>query len=270
MNKSKIALLVIDGQNDFCRPGGALFVDGADKDMERLAKWINKNGDAIDHISLTLDSHHVNDIAHPSYWQDKDGKSPDPYTQITADEVKSGKWAARFYPNESLKYLEELEAQGEFPHLIWPPHCLIGSEGNAIFGELADAVNDWASNGKYPNYVMKGTYPVTEHFGVFHAQVPSANRPETQLNQELIATLEKHDVVYFAGEAKSHCVATSLKQALKDAPTLAQKFIILEDCMSPVTGYEDLATPIYEEAKKEGIRFSTTKDEQLIGDAVTA
>ncbi len=48
----KNALLIIDPQNDFCNPGdttesnkGSLYVDGAEKDMLRLANWIKQNKD---------------------------------------------------------------------------------------------------------------------------------------------------------------------------------------------------------------------------------
>ena len=35
-----IQLLIIDPQNDFCDPNGALFVPGADEDMKRLASMV--------------------------------------------------------------------------------------------------------------------------------------------------------------------------------------------------------------------------------------
>lgn len=257
----KQALLIIDAQNDFCHPDGALSVPGANEDMKRLAKWIDENGMLLDNISVTLDSHHVNDIGHPPFWQDKDGNQPQPFSQLTADQVKSGEWSPRFYPNEVVKYLEDLENEGEFTHTIWPVHCIIGTKGNTLFDPIAQALVNWeANNGKYFEAVVKGTFPLTEHFGVFQAQIPVPNRPETQLNQGLIQKLQEYDRVFFAGEAKSHCVATSLKQALKHAPTLAQKFVIFEDCMSPVPGFETLADPIYDEAKKAGIEFTKTTD----------
>ncbi|HWU41949.1 MAG TPA: hypothetical protein VN132_00885, partial [Bdellovibrio sp.] len=111
--------------------------------------------------------------------------------------------------------------------------------------------------------VTKGTYPLTEHFGIFRANVPVADRPETQLNRDLIDTLGKYDQVFLAGEAKSHCVANSLKQAMEEAPDLACKFIILEDCMSNVTGLGHLGDPIYAKAKSMGIRFAKSADIML-------
>ena len=77
-----IQLLVIDPQKDFCDPTGALYVKGAEKDMERLAAMVDKNGDKIDDIRVTLDSHQKIHIAHPICWQDAKGNHPAPFTII--------------------------------------------------------------------------------------------------------------------------------------------------------------------------------------------
>jgi len=261
----KNALLIIDPQNSFCNPGdaqgnkrGSLFVEGADGDMNRLAAWLVKNSQDIDFVGVTLDMHQPNDIAHPNFWSDKNGNPPPPFSVITSQDVESGTWTPRFDPNRCLNYLKELEAQGEFPHVIWPVHCVAGSEGAAIYPPLMDAIIRWTERGKFFQTVAKGTYPFTEHFGAFQAQIPDAQRPETQLNHGLIKTLETYQNVYLAGEARSHCVANSLKQVMNEAPSLAAKFIILEDSMSNVTGFETLADPIYSQAKQMGVRFSKT------------
>ena len=70
-------LLVIDPQNDFCDlpasrcPAGSapsLPVAGAHADMQRLAAFIRSQGDQLDAITVTLDSHQRFDIAHPDFW----------------------------------------------------------------------------------------------------------------------------------------------------------------------------------------------------------
>ena len=271
MNNKKIALLVIDGHNDFCDPSGSLYVPGAEKDMERLAAFVLKNQSKLDYIGLTQDSHLVIDISHPAFWQDKDGNFPNPFTIISVDDVKEGNWTPRFYPQAATKYLEDLAAQGEFPHCIWPVHCVDGSQGAAIYPVLMDAVQAWSANQcHFHKIVKKGVHPLTEHFGVFQANIPIAGEEGTQLNDRLIKILNEYDVVYFAGEARTHCVATSLKQAMKFDETLAKKFIILEDCMSDVPGevapgttFADLAQPIYDEAKTLGIPFVKSEDVTL-------
>lgn len=259
--RKKNALLIIDAQYDFCNPSGTLFVNGADADVRRISDFINRNQNEIDHVCVTLDSHPVNDISHPSFWRDKDGNFPSPFTQITLAEVNAGKWTPRFYPQEAVAYLTKLEAQGQFPHFIWTEHCLTGSKGAALEDTLVEALTNWSrSNGKTYQAVTKGTNPLTEHFGIFMAQIPIDDAPETQLNQALLDELEAYENVYLAGEAKSHCVGTSLRQAMEYAPKLASKMIILDDCMSDVTGLGHLGAPIYEEAKKCGIRFAKSTE----------
>jgi nicotinamidase/pyrazinamidase len=255
--KNTHAFLIIDAQYDFCHPQGALFVPGAQQDMARLKSLILANIPSIDHICVTLDTHPVNDISHPSFWTDGEGKFPGPFTQITSDEISRGKWTPRFHQAEAIRYVETLEAQGEFPHFIWPEHCLAGSKGAALYDDVMEAIYTWAvQTGKNYQALIKGTHPLTEHFGIFQAQIPIEGAPETQLNKSLINTLYAFDHVYLAGEARSHCVATSLRQVLVHAPDLARKMVIVEDCMSDVTGLGHLGEPVYAEARKKGLRFA--------------
>lgn len=261
MNK-KHALFIIDAQKDFCEPGRPMFVEGADTDVKNIASFIMNYIDDIDYICVSLDSHQVIDISHPAFWQDANGNFPDPFTIITSSDVDSGKWSPRYYPKQAIDYLHKLEANGEFPHCIWPEHCLIGSDGAALADDISSALAAWCRKGNRYDAVAKGTNPLTEHFGVIRANVELPNFPETQLNQNLIKTLESYQNVYLTGEAKSHCVANTLKQIM-DFESLAKKFVIMEDCMSNVKGFETLADPIYDKAKQMGIPFMNSIDVKL-------
>jgi nicotinamidase-related amidase len=262
MNLTRNALLLIDAQYDFCHPQGALYVKGADEDMLRLADWIKRNTHEIDFICFTMDQHLWMTVFHPIWFQDKNGQNPSPFTTISASDVVNGKWIAQFHPQETLRYLENLEAQGQFTHTIWPPHCLIGSKGASLFEPVAQAIFDWAKNGKEYLPVSKGTHPLTEHYGIFQAQIPIANEPSTQLNIELIQKLDQYDRIFISGEAQSHCVATSIDQLLTHAPETARKMIILSDCMSPVPGFEHLADDIYRRAN--GLMKNMTSKDAII------
>lgn len=251
------AFLIIDTQFDFCHPDGALFVPGAEQDVDRMAGLIRQYGDRIDHVVVTLDTHHLLDIAHPLFWRDGAGNHPAPFTRITADDVQTGRWVPQFSPDKARQYVRDLEADGQFEHFIWPEHCLIGSHGAALHDTLLDALKHW-SRQRERDYVavQKGLYPLTEHFGIFRAQVPDPAVPETQLNTALIADLDRFDTIYLMGEARSHCVANSLKQLLDFAPTLMPKVVVVTDCTSDVTGLGYLADPIYGEARTRNVRFA--------------
>ncbi len=258
----KNLLLVIDPQNDFCKPadsegknGGALYVPGAHDDMVRLANWIKKNKVEIDHIIVTLDNHHLVDISHPDFWIDAQGNHPAPFSTITAQEVKDGKWQSVVDTDMALNYLEKLEAQG-LQHTIWPPHCLIGSEGAAIYPPLFEAFKEWSAQGRYYQAIIKGTFPFTEHFGAFMAQVVFDEIPETRLDDELLDELGEFENIFIAGEARSHCVGTSLKQIIDYVPSIVSKITILEDAMSNVPGFE--MEEVYKKAKELGAKSATT------------
>ncbi len=246
-------------QNDFCLPEGALYVPGAEKDVIRLGKFISTFESKIDQIILTQDNHNVIDISHPVFWEDKKGKSPAAFTVIDSDSVEKGIWTPRFEKEKVKEYLIKLESQGEFPHVIWPEHCIIGSHGAAIVNEIMEPVKAWSRRGNFFDLVIKGTNPLTEHFGALKANVPIEGCPETQVNTELVNKLLQSGKILVAGEAKSHCVATTIKQML-DIDGLAQKLIILEDCMSDVKGFETIALPIYKKAKEEGAKFIPATD----------
>lgn len=252
----KNAFLIIDTQFDFCHPDGALFVPGADEDVNRMAGLIRRYADQIDYIVVTLDTHHLIDIAQPLFWKGANGQHPAPFTPIRTAEVDAGRWIPRFAAERARQYVRDLEADGQFTHFIWPEHCLIGSRGAALHDTLMGALVDW-SRQRERDYVAvpKGVHPLSEHFGIFRAQVPDPAVPETELNTALIADLERFETVYLMGEAKSHCVANSLKQILDYAPGLVPKVVVVTDCTSDVRGLGHLADPIYAEARARNVRF---------------
>lgn len=250
----KTLLFIIDMQNDFCNPTGSLYVPGAEIDAVRLAGFIRRKMTSLDRIILSQDNHQVMDIAHPGFWINAKGEHPAPYTTININDVESGKWQPVLFIEEATNYLRRVNESDEYSHTIWPEHCIWGSEGAAIYPELMEAIQEWARKGKMFDVISKGMYPLTEHFGAFRANMPVDNVPETQFNQSLIDKMEAYDKIWIAGEAKSHCVANTLKQ-LFDYPELMAKLIVLDDCMSNVDGFESLADPIYEKAKEMGTAF---------------
>jgi nicotinamidase/pyrazinamidase len=250
-------LLIIDAQNDFCQPNGSLYVQGAENDTQRLANFIKENTEYLDQIALTQDLHQVIDISHPAFWKDKMGNLPDPFTILKYEDLEQGTWIPRFSEKEALEYIKNLEIQGEFPHVIWPEHCIAGSWGSAITDEIMDAVKDWARKGHYFRIYQKGMNPLTEHFGALRANLPIQEDPNTLINKDLKDTLINATQVLIAGQAKSHCVANTIKQ-MNELEGIIQKTVFLEDTSSNVTGFETLADPIYAHAIKSGLTISTT------------
>ncbi|MEP7099196.1 MAG: cysteine hydrolase, partial [Burkholderiales bacterium] len=223
-------LLIIDPQNDFCdlpearRPAGgapSLPVQGADADMQRLAALIADTGAAIDAITVTLDSHHRLDIAHPTFWQRGDGADVTPFTEITAKQVRDGEFRPRDSASKprALAYLDALEARGRYTLMVWPVHCEMGTWGHEVHADVAAACRGWETRqGRSAQAVRKGENPWTEHYSAVLAEVPDADDPHTQLNHALIADLDRADRILIAGEASSHCVRATTEHIAANLP----------------------------------------------------
>jgi len=266
-----IQLLIIDPQFDFCDPKGALYVGGAEKDLERLAKLISRNKDRIDDIRVTLDSHQPVHIAHPICWVDAAGKHPDPFTMITVADVTgtAPKWRA-FNPawqTRQVAYVNALAAGQRYVLVIWPPHCLIGTDGHRIHPILQPALREWQDQFAMVDYVTKGSNPFTEHYSVVKADVIDPEDPSTDLNTSFINRLQTADEIWIAGEALSHCVANSVRDiAAEFGDEHVKKFVLLEDASSPVgdlpgsTMFADMADSFVKELVAKGMRIAKTTD----------
>ncbi len=257
-----IALLVIDPQIDFCDPiNGALPVPGADKDMARLARMIARLGSRLTAVHVTLDTHHLLDIAHPLFWRNEAGVHPAPFTLISADDVQQGRWRAR--PEDqarAVRYVRALEADARYALCIWPPHCLLGSVGHAVMPALFQSLLAWEQEGGRVDYVQKGANIYTEHYSALRAEVPDPADPATQLNTRLRDALEQADIVAVAGEAGSHCVASTVRD-LADSfadPAHIRKIVLLSDAVSPVGGFEAYQTAFLQDLTARGMQTSTT------------
>lgn len=268
MASTKIQLVIIDPQNDFCDPTkGALFVKGANDDMERLSKFVQRIGRKFVDISVTLDCHHDIDIAHPNFWRDSSGKNPNPFTIISAQDVDNGTWIpaipAKAVRDRAVKYVKDLATKGRYPLCIWPVHCVIGSWGNNIFPVLHTALRDWeVSEFATINMVTKGSNPYTEHYSAIKAEVPDPSDPTTQVNTDFIKKLMEADDVLIAGEALSHCVANTFRDVADEFGNdeFVKKLVLLKDASSNVTGFDSLGDSFIKDMTKRGMRVTTTVD----------
>lgn len=280
---SSTHLLIIDPQNDFCDlPSGycptdpltglatqpALPVAGAHADMLRLASFIRAASQSIDDITITLDSHHRLDIAHPTFWQQANGVDVAPFTPITAAQVRAGDYAPREMAAlpRALAYLDELEARGRFTLMVWPVHCEIGSWGHNIHADVRAACNAWEdAHCKQSTKVTKGSNPWTEHYSAVMAEVPDAQDPGTQLNGDLLAALAPADTLLIAGEASSHCVKATTEHLIDNLPlhplrNPSQRIVLLTDCMSPVGGFEAMQASFFEAMRGRGVEVASSAE----------
>jgi nicotinamidase-related amidase len=118
---------------------------------------------------------------------------------------------------------------------------MIGGISHALVAAVEEACyfHNFARQ-RQTHFEIKGQNPLTENY--------SALRPEVQTdqngnaiaspNRRFLEKLLSFDALIVAGQAKSHCVAWTLNDLLKEIQgrdsKLAQKIYLLEDCTSPV------------------------------------
>lgn len=263
-----VGLMIIDAQKDFCLPEGSLFVGGRSRrgavdDCARLAEFIYRNLARLTNITATLDTHQNCQIFFDSFWHDKSGDPPPPFTTITSDDLQQGRYrlapaAHRCVPShirdqspgtgsylwaerQASHYLEQLELAGRNPLTIWPYHCLLGGGGYALSGIVEEALLFHSAVHCVQNRIeIKGEQPWSEHYSVFGPEVQSwwDDSPPIGKNTELLHHLGQNEVLIFAGQASSHCLMASLDDFIcelsrHDSADLS-KIYILRDCTSPV------------------------------------
>jgi nicotinamidase-related amidase len=287
-DKTKIHLLGIDLQGDFCFPEGSLYVGGrsgtgAIDDNVRIAEFIYRNLGHITNITLTMDTHQGYQIFSPSFWKDMAGQNVPPATVISLDDIISGRVSPDPYaagmlsvPYQWLRayvehYARTLQAGGKYQLFVWPEHCLLGGQGHTIAGVIHEArlFHSWA-RGAQTFTEVKGGNPLTENYSVLSPEVLTRHdgKAIAQKNTKFIETLLDADAVIIVGQAASHCVKSSIDDLLSEIvakdPALARKVYVVSNAMSSVvlTGAGIDFTPEADAAlarfKQHGMHVVTT------------
>lgn len=271
----RIDLFIIDGQNDFCDPNGSLYVQNADKEVQKIADMLARladpnisTGHKISKIHATLDSHHRLDGAHNISWKDgTTGKEVPPFTIVSHQDILDQKYIPAFYMGvwegkviPSLEwaknYTKALEDYGRNPLCLWPPHCEIGTPGQCIHPVLNKAYNNWCDITKgWINFITKGSWVWTEHYSAIKADVPDPTRPETQLNAAVVNDAANADIVLWGGWASSHCLRWTAKDAVdmfgKKDNEFVKKSVFLTDVAAHVVSPDQSLTDLFIQWKEE-------------------
>lgn len=256
----RTVLVLIDDQNDFMdQPGAALPVPGALGDVERIIEYIYRNAGSITKILASLDTHTKRMIFHPEWWIDANGKNPDPFTVVTLADIKAGKWRPVVDPAWSIRYVDHLEKNAQKNLMIWPYHCLVGTDGQKLVPALAEAIA-WhaAARATTPDFITKGTDPRVENYGIWRAEMEDPNDPASLLNVKALDLVAGYDRIVTAGEAFSHCVDETMKQEVGYfPPEVIKKIHFMIDCTSPVAhpviDFKTLANASLAEMVKKGV-----------------
>jgi nicotinamidase-related amidase len=284
----RLCLLAVDVQNTFCIPDFELFVagrsgTGAVDDNRRLCEFVYRNLGTITQIFPSLDTHHAMQVFHAIWLVDEQGNHPTPYTLVSAEDVKEGRWRMNTAVGEALgidvdyaerhlaHYTRRLAEGGKYNLTIWPYHAMLGSIGYALVSAVEEAIFFQSiARHSQPDFQVKGNNPLTEHYSMLGPEVtegPDGDRLGGK-NTELIEKLLTFDVVVVAGQAKSHCMTWTIDDLLEEEAAgdlLAERTYLLEDCTSPVVvpgvvDYTDEADAAFERYAAAGMHVVRSVD----------
>jgi nicotinamidase-related amidase len=257
-DRRKICVVAVDVQNTFCIPGHELYVGGrsgtgAVDDSRRLCEFIYRNIDVITEFCPTMDTHHALQIFHAIYLVDDRGNHPAPFTLVSVEDIRKGVWkfnaalshSLRIDPDygqrQLLHYADTLKKSGKYDLTVWPYHSMLGGIGHALVAAVEEAIFfHGMARITQPDFHIKGDNAFTEHYSVIGPEVLQGpdGKPIAGKSGKFLRKLEQFDAVLIAGEAKSHCVAWTiddlLRQVLEKDRSLVEKVYLLEDCTSPV------------------------------------
>lgn len=264
----RVLLLLVDAQVDFIHPDGALSVPGAVDDTRRTIEWLYRHVGQVTAVAASLDSHTPIQIFYPTWWADQDGNPPAPFTLITADDVRQGRWKPLFEPEWSVRYVQTLEAQAKKILTIWPFHTMIGTPGQTLTPALYEAIAYHAGARRaQPIFLTKGAIPKTENYSILEPEVKVPDHPLGDLNRQFLEMLTSYDLVYIAGQAKSHCVletATSIMRYFADQPDRIARLRFLIDCTSsvvhPQIDFDALANAALTQFEAQGLHLVRSTD----------
>lgn len=168
---SQAALIVVDLQPDFM-PGGPLACHEGDRIVPDIDSLLH--ADRFRHIVATQDWHPA---GHISFASQHEGSEP----------------------------FEETRVHGQ-PQTLWPEHCVQGTQGAALHGDV-----DWAP---VHLFLRKGSDPQIDSYSAFRENHgPDGTRPPTGL----AGWLRERDVdeVYVCGLARDVCVLWTAQDAAK-------------------------------------------------------
>jgi nicotinamidase-related amidase len=259
-DRRRVVLLAVDCQNTFCTPGFELFVPGAPGDSRRLCEFVYRNLGAITEIVPTLDTHRAFQIFHAAWVVDAEGRHPPPYTAVSVEDVESGHWRAAdpALQEHLLGYVRALAAGERYQLTVWPYHAMLGGTGHALVSAVEEAIFfHGIARTSQPWFDLKGDNPLTEHYSALGPEVGG------ERDDVLVEHLRSFDAVLIAGQAKSHCVAWTLEDLLRDLPN--EQVYLLEDCTSPVVvpgvvDFTDEANAAVEQYAAEGVHVVRSTD----------
>lgn len=262
---NKFKIFGIDFQKAFVCPGEPLCPAGAFEDVVRFSNFITEAADDIADIFLTVDQHPIDHIGHPGWWLTSEGVHPDPFTLVNLQALESG--AIRAADPEKQEYAKRY-VDPLHGNMIWPVHCVPGTQSYELSNNIVAAVHSWENSGpgRIATMVKKGYHRDLESFGIFEPEYQSHENILADFNDNLLGNLLFGGLpIVVGGEARSHCVKRSVEQMVHRIQEYnlgfdLKKIVLLADCMSDVTGFEEQGANFLSDMSAAGCTVATAED----------
>ncbi len=220
------ALIIVDQQLDF-QPGGALAVAGGDA----IVDAINRFAANFTEVVITQDHHPKGHVSFASSYCDRS-----PYSRITLEQVERGEielsGSAAFTLEELRVYLQLARGNEQ---ALWPDHCVIGTNGEALDPRLDLA--------RATLILRKGYRPAADSYSAFREN----DGTSTGLAECLM--VKEIERVFVVGLAGDYCV---LYTAIDGAES-GLEAVYLEDLTRFVDASADSKETAYTELRRGGV-----------------
>ena len=236
--KEKI-LIIVDPQIDFIE-GGSLAVEGARKAMQNLTQHVKKHASEYNRVYVTLDMHYSTSLNFKNNWEGPGMDRVIVGQPFPKDLIKSGQIYPRFKYTRDADVAEVLKQPD---YMVWPPHCLKGTEGSQIWPELEEAL---LALGDKVTFMTKGESDSRDNYSVFHY----GDRGLTKHGEDFVLWDKRYDNpdVYIAGLALDYCVFETVK-SLQEISQNGEYTLLVS--MGASIRDQDTVTRLYEGLKRK-------------------
>ena len=252
-NNNRMALLIVDMQRDFIDPKkGALPVKGAVKDTKRVIEFIYSNLEHISRIYTTMDTHYYNSIFHPYMWKKENGEEVEPFTEITLEKIYEHK-IIPMYKKEQIEYVKKLKESKSKNLVIWPYHCIHGTDGWLIEKQLNNMLLFYERIRETNIHkVIKGTERFSEMYGAVRPEIVTQ---ETRFfDMAWVYDLKNYKKIYICGEAKDFGLYNTLQQicdVYSSNKNITKRINVMINCSSCISNNITEVNKNYQKLQKD-------------------
>lgn len=114
-----------------------------------------------------------------------------------------------------------------------------------------------------PTFLTKGTIAHTEFYSVVEPEVKYPKHPDGGLNTRFLEMVAQFDLIYVAGQARSHCVLETMNSVVRHFaahPEVIRKLRFLDDCTSSIPGFGKATEAAIQQFVAKGVKLVKSTD----------